>query len=665
LKNNFAIERVFSLGVVIIISLLIYYKMDYNLKVSIISSGTVTIKSRWHPLIIHIIVTFLSIAALQFYHKTCKEYISALWKSKFFDNFFYPSDHRKFSKYWDIDQKRTIYFIPALCAIVALLYIVTISSIFPIHYHANDDLAIESFLSTGNDPVFLSILAGKFIQFLYSLNQNIGFYSLTLLFVQWISLSVLIYCFVVFIKKTNLSRILVILFAIASLLLFTHLIISLTFTTTAFIIGFAGVVLFVNNFINGKGRNFPFFVSGILLSISYLIRPIAVNGVLLFSLPILVWVVVTHFKGNIRTVFFSMLLMFLPLLITRYSEKFTYKYGTSDEFKSFRKFNAVRGRIHDNPAVYKILENQDLFDLNGWTQNDFLLLLNWYFAHEDKYNIKTLSNVVKAYPESSKTSMLVELIPNIPSLSAYLWERYLLNFLLFLCVIAFSFRKGELIISVLLLLYLFYVFGAILFLSHFYLVKDRIFDPVLLGTSTISIFILNPSTSIREYFPRNLVILKVAILAFLIISIISEKFTDTLNFRDIYSKRQKLKQIIENYNNRFDGYIILSRSGSSGLDFVTKNPFKPKDYHLKPFFIGGGWTTFSPYYYKRLERGLGIKAGKDILPAFINNPKAIVIGPKEFISILKTFIFETYLLEVEFINLSEFGENYYMLVSAD
>jgi hypothetical protein len=662
LKRSIFSTRTISTIVVIIISAVVYYLFDYSLKDYSIIDGVVITKANWIPLIIHLFFTVVIVAGAQIYHRTILNLVNAFWNSEFVDNYFIIKQNRNLDKDSDnvIEKSEKSDVLISLC--LSAIIIVLLSLLFPIHFHVNDDLAIESFLAEGHDAVFLSVLAGKFIKFLYTLHNGVGFYALTLMFVHFLSLAALLYCFIGLIRKRELPPILSLFIAVASILFFIQFIVSLTFTTTAFMVGFSGIALFICSIYKTNSKYLPQIVSGVLLSISFLFRSMATYGVLLFSLPILIGIVIVYFKGNIRSLIFSFLLLLLPLFITRYAEYFTYKYGTSEEYKNFRRFNAVRGQIHDNMMAFEVFDNEEVFQLNGWSKNDFLILLQWFFAHEDKYNVTTLSNVVNAYPKSSEGEKLKQFFYRIPEASKRLWNRYYLGFLLFINVILITLHKRNAYFIFLVILNFIYVFFALIYLSDLYLIKDRVFDPVILGTTIVPFFFVSIQKNLHLY-PKYISAFFSLVIAVLTIFIVKEQIKSTLSIREVYERRRILKEQVKESNDKYNDYIILTKPGKSGLGFVNKNPFKSNDYQLNYFSVGGGWTTFSPHYYQRLEKGLGIKKAKDILPIFIDNPHAIVIGPNNFITSLKIFIVETYNVEVDFVKVPQLGTDNYRIVS--
>ncbi len=661
LKRNFFSERAISLIVVIAISAVVYYLFDYSLKDHSIIDGIVVTKANWIPLVIHLLITALIVAGVQIYNRTILNLVNTFWNSEFVGKFFISKHYRKLDNVSSEEIEKSVKFDVLISLFLSATIIVLLSLFFPIHYHINDDLAIESFLAGGHDAVFLSLIAGKFIKFLYLLHNGVGFYALTLMFVHFLSLTTLIYCFIGIIRKRELPTILTLLLAVASISFFTQFAVSLTFTTTAFMVGFSGIALFICNIYKSKSKYLPQIVSGVLLSISFLFRSKALYGVLLFSLPILLGVVMVNLKGNIRNMIYSFFLLLSPLLVTIYAENMTYKYATSEEYKDFRRFNAVRGQIHDNMIAFKVFGNEEVFQLNEWSKNDYLILLQWFFAHEDKYNVKTLSNVVNAYPKSSEMEKLKQFFYRIPIASKRLWNRYYLNFLFFIGIMIITFLKRNKMIILLVSFNFIYVFCALMYLSDVYIIKDRVFDPVILGTSTISFFFL--SVKKNPYLnSRNLIVFLNLLVVIFVLLIVKEQFINTLNTREVFEKRRILKEQVEKTNIKYRDYIVLSKPGRSGLGFVNKNPLKRDEYPLDYFRIGGGWTTFSPHYYQRLEKGLGIKKAKDLLPLFIDNPKAIIIGPKDFITSLKIFIVETYNVEVDFVNVPQLGSDNYKIV---
>ncbi|MEK6734210.1 MAG: hypothetical protein AABY27_03800, partial [Pseudomonadota bacterium] len=91
--------------------------------------------------------------------------------------------------------------------------------------------------------------------------------------------------------------------------------------------------------------------------------------------------------------------------------------------------------------------------------------------------------------------------------------------------------------------------------------------------------------------------------------------------------------------------VLLPQATFFNMIYTYSNPLK--ELNVKYTIIPTGWTIFSPRFYNVL-RDIGLKKGSDIFPYLIQSEKAFIIGGKDIIMPVSTFIKETYGIETEF-----------------
>src|SRR5690606_37725176 len=70
-------------------------------------------------------------------------------------------------------------------------------------------------------------------------------------------------------------------------------------------------------------------------------------------------------------------------------------FSTSSEYKEFVEFNSVRGLVHGFPVAKRNEKNRKLLNINAWTENDYAIMLYWFFQHEGKFNKEKFQNILK------------------------------------------------------------------------------------------------------------------------------------------------------------------------------------------------------------------------------------------------------------------------------
>lgn len=541
-----------------------------------------------------------------------------------------------------------------ICFVFALLFMNCVEFFYPVHYEVNDDLGLENFLSNGFDAVFMTVLAGKLVKGLYSINPFVGFYPLFLFFVHSLSLTAVFYCVVsLFNNASRIIKVELLLFLCLILVFYAKALIALTFTTTAFLVGFSGVVLFCVFLVRHSDSLIELLLPGLLFGLSYLVRPDSAKGVLVFALPVLLLALLYYAKNHLYRMLVPALCFLSPVLVLICAEQVVYEFATTNEYKDFVEFNAVRGKIHGFPVVRKLKNNQELLAINGWSANDCAMFRNWFFAHEDKFNQQTVANVFAFIP----TTSLFEKVKKLSLLStqrffSQLWKKHtLLCVLSIICFFACIYKQRNVVLLVFFLFYFAYVFSGMLVLSEFWRLPSRIAAPILLGISFL-VFCFSEAFYAtwgkKESVVRGLLSIGVC---GVFLSLIYLQFDELAELKaTTLERRANLKSEISFLNEKLNGCVFFSKAGK-GIDFTSKNPFRPGDYKLTFDIVGGGWSTYSPFFYKQLNYALGIDQAKELLPALIDNPDAFVkVNPNgRFMFMLKMFVLETYGVEIELV----------------
>ncbi len=548
---------------------------------------------------------------------------------------------------------------------LASIFVCAFTLFNPIFFGANDDIGIENFLSAGYDSVFMSVIAGKIIKFGYSIYPQIGFYAVFLLIAQTLALAAILYSFMELAKTHEFPNLLLAIILIVILIFFTKNIIFITFTTTAFLTAFSSLALLIISLKKEAVLTKLYTISGLLFSLAYLIRPEAIMGAILFTLPILIFFFAADRYLNLKKQLkFRMgcILFLLPLLIAFLSEKIAYKYNTSVEHKAFVEFNEMRGEIHGYPIARHASKNKKMLNENGWTSNDYRSFVKlWFFAHEGKYNLTTVSNILKMNHISIFERINGVKSQNLKIHATSLWSQYHLYFMLFISLGIYLLLSKNWKKFCYLAGYAAFLFSAMIFLAEFLRVPDRIAEPLAFGGFLIALFSLFNNEKIHylkntkwSYF----------ILAILLLSIGSIKYLEIYKMKIHFIQKQKyLNEQVFLLNKNLAGFVIHSQAGHGSLGLRFKNPLKPRDYEIAPIVIEGGWSTYSPFFYEKLYSGLGLREAKEVLPNFIDNQKALVDGTQRYIEALKVFIFENYGKDVEFIKAPEYGQQSYKLIS--
>jgi hypothetical protein len=516
----------------------------------------------------------------------------------------------------------------------------------------------------GFDASFLSLTASKILMYLYSWTTSISFYPIFL----WTMLALSVLCFLLlsvnYWKSETSSRVPYAIFTLLILCFFSKHFISLTFTIVAFLLAFLGFGFLIFSLKKELDVKY-FFLSGLILSLSFLVRSDALYGALLFSLPPLAWIGAKWlFKIRPKQFFFfAISALLLPLVVTFGIEKGLYKYSTTDQYKEFSEFNYLRGYIHELPISLEAENNKEMYKANDWSKNDFKMFRNWFFADETKFNKEKIQRVLDLNPQSSTLEKIYNITwENIEIHSKGIWDAYYLQILGLVSVSVLAILSEQ-FLALSIVGYNIYVFIGLVLMAEALRVPPRVAEPILLGSTVIAIIFiqLQGIKNHKKFSARALGIALCVVVTFPLIFLQWESLQ--AERRQILVKQRLIEEHLEKRNKLYHGKMLYVQPGFQ--DWLTnKDPFEPEKYKITFKTLGGGWTTYSPFFYENLKNTLGISKAREMLPALIDNEKALIEASPSFISNLARYAGENYGLRVDVQEAPEFGQNIYRLISS-
>lgn len=543
--------------------------------------------------------------------------------------------------------------------VFSFIYIVLICAWYPPFYETNDDWAIERFLLSGNDTVFVSVIWGKINLFLYDIFPAYPIYALSLLFCHWVSFGVLSFAFLQLYNQLKILLILVVYVAIS--VFYVHFVQSLTFTTASFVLGFTAVFFYLVHQKRGGGKFVHVMFAGGLLAVAYLVRKSAVQGVMLFSAPFLAYYVFEAYKASkLKFSLLSIAVLLFPLVLTFVAEKAVSFYGTSDRYKEFVAFNNYRGKLHDNEEATseKVITNYGKVVLqNEWIDDDYRMFYSWIFHDEKTFTKEKLHLLLYSLPRLNerffqfRADLLSQKISDF--ISKFRDELMLL--LLLLVFGALSVEKKRIALN---LAVLCCVFAGLFVLAYLIPLKARVFVPILIGASIMSLCLVD----LNKVIPKQLSL----IFAFLFVVLFCFQIGERQRIIRKHSiERQKLQRVVAEVNENDKGRIVFFHAGSRLLKMQDKNVLSPNDYKVSVDYIPGGWTTFSPYYYDEIKRIFNVERGGDVYAKLINNRKVVFKGGERFVRYFCEYLNKKYKMNVRAVYKPGVYSGSYVLKSFD
>lgn len=508
-----------------------------------------------------------------------------------------------------------------LILLFSITYVILSLTLFKTSFHVNDDVAILNFIKEGFSVFFMSELLGYFLSFLYIKTSPLVpwyglYFTLFNIIILYLSLKSLYYL----IENKNYFFMSCGIF----LLFFTPYIISITYTISALMIGTVALIYFSINL--GKVISIKTtLLLGILFAHSYLFRTDAPIALVLFSLPFLVYLIV-KFQYKIKYI----LLFFLPLILILVVNTAISNYIKSAELKSYQEFNTIRGKFHGFPVSDINTNNKVILEKNNWSENDYLMLKNWMFWDESKYNINTLSNIFTYSMNITEQNIN---LTNICYALNQLLKHYKYYIIVLIILILYSFNKLDQKHFVLILLYMTYFFLGALTFELFYRFPERLAVPLFILSIFILLYLLKNQ---KQDYPFNI---KKRTILFIAIIIISPLFNNTKHKVVASERSWENTYLMFNYlQTNYSEYIFVNQAGTP-LSNPILSPFEEFTYNLQ--IIDGGWPIFSPYFYFQLEK-FGLTKGEDIYLFLLNHDNVLFAGNNTGAMLIKKFIEEKY-----------------------
>ncbi len=535
-----------------------------------------------------------------------------------------------------------------ILVIIAFAYTAILANIVQ-KYHVNDNIAILEDIKGGFAVSFMTFSLGNFFSFLYlNANSSIEWYGWFLYLVTAINVSLILYT----LSKAKNLRLFFIPLATSYLTLIAYFIIEIGYNSVSFLSG--GVALFafiVYLFHNERINYFKIVFLGVLFSFSYLVRIKAILGVIAFGFPILLLIIIIHFKRLWK----PFLIFLLPLA---FAYTFNYLYKLTDlnqQEKEFREFNVLRGQFHDFNVARINLNNAKIQSVNNWTIDDYQMLNAWIFVDENKYNKQTIQTIFDySFPLPNKMEMIKNVDFNV--LSEYYTSIYNKFILFILIILLLHFIYSSTIQNWWILFYVIYVFLFVFYMLVFERFPSRIGNPILFISSlfallSVAIPLFPKNMEIKFTSTKKWIISLFTVLAFFYLYKQIYVLNDYVKLQ--IEKKEDFNTTYERLQTNYANKFILIQPG---VGLRTRNQSPLKNYNYKFKTIGLGWNTFSPRFYSELKQ-LGLKKGSELLPFLIDNNEAYLLINEEVLHIVLHFIRDTYKVHCKIVTIENIKEN--------
>ena len=524
-------------------------------------------------------------------------------------------------------------------AAVVILFMVMVLGLSPRAFRTNDDVGIMLDIRGGFAVSFMSLILGRCLGLLYSIAPSFPFYGIFLYFMHACSL----YLFIKAFSRLRRFTAWFPFFLIAYLSLYARFLMEVSYNNASFMIGINALMYCGSRLMEGERRTVVFMQSGLLFAFCFMVRKHALLGMLLFSAVIFAWILIKEKRS-----WKGLAIFFIPVMLIFSAERLMARYGVSETYKAFQKFNSLRGALHGSPILFRNRNNPRLLMANGWTKNDMTLFRYYYFPNERKFNETTMKNffIEKLPGRAIRPKDVISGTGRL--LDEYHIQFFLLASILVLTVFLTRFKENTLI-----LLNAVYISAGMLAMALVARFPSRIGDPLfLLPLESTVLFIFWSGVNVEPRKPWNR-----PLYAFFIACCMAVLMLNGIGHarmaENLTSEMKKAGAITQRMNAAYSGALFLT-------------PFWPWAENIDPLRdsddtfekIPTGWATFSERFYDIIGRRVGVKQGYDLFPHFLKLKNAYVIGSTKFIKgSINQYLWENYRLRCKFVKVELFGKS--------
>lgn len=267
-------------------------------------------------------------------------------------------------------------------------------------YDTNDDpsmaLVASGYGNAGGPDehlLYTNVLIGHVLKQLYEAAPLIPWYGCYLLVIQFLAHWILLYA-LLSLNRTYFSVLGYILFYLTvGVYCLTHL----QFTTTAFLIGMAGLSMILSSLIldaQGPHHRWLKWGGALCLIASSLIRYASLQLPILASIPLLVCIVFHLFRSiNFRWYLLPAALTVISVLGCHFYDR--HYYQQDEDWNHFLQRHDVAAKLINFAQIPVTDQTKPLFAQVGWSSFDYWMLRNWIYLDSETYSLSRMQEFKK------------------------------------------------------------------------------------------------------------------------------------------------------------------------------------------------------------------------------------------------------------------------------
>lgn len=546
--------------------------------------------------------------------------------------------------------------------LLATFFAVAVLLVFNRMYDYVDDLTLRDYVRNGMISPFSGHLFSVGLIYLYQhISNNIPWYALTLWMVKIISLTIVLYL-VMTKQAPRLYRMIV---GGLVLLFFIPFLMRFSWNTSSIVLGGVAVVAMIDALLPGRAINpWKVILLGCMVGICYEIRRDGIMMIVLDLIPPLtayVFLLIILKKVPLVKTLLYVALFAMPVLSVIWEDGYFVRNGLNPAQKQHDIAQETRAPVYGYGVYGVLTSDARLMELNGWSATDvYMIAYAMTMFDENTFSPERFLNVINPERGPGEQAIKRDTIYNwlhFGQLNNFKWtdpyfDQYNLlpYYLAMLTSMIFVALGGK---------HFYHSLFAISYLGYIYLTSiymvNYIKFPWYLSHSVYFLFCLVLLINMQVDYPRfnRRIMYKIGLFLILGLSAVSL----VVMGKNIFDLNAEISQKRTEYFSRYIDFKY--RFGEDAFIFIRPQLYV--EYYTDPLYLGDqgpdphyavlgvGSAAFSPIFYEYLHDNLNISYGYQLLPWMIDNPEAYMMSKEtKIISWLKTFIFETFNISVDF-----------------
>jgi hypothetical protein len=276
---------------------------------------------------------------------------------------------------------------------------------------SNDDTVMEMLargIGVASTPtpqlIFMHVYMGKLLTALYNHWPSVAWYRVLMLSAHWLATATL--CAIAFQRGFRLRTLWVL--SIYLLCFDLPFYIWTHFTIVAALPAQAAIAWWCGRCLKGQSWRFEHNLGFLaLIALSALIRHESCLMVLLVALPIGPLALAMRWHGTqaanlskLNLLSYLAPFLYAGALVSGLRILNSVEYARTPGWEAYYEYNWLRAQLTDYQRATYTTDTKPAFDRVGWSHNDFLLLVNWFFENPDLYSAPKLRAVLEELPFS-------------------------------------------------------------------------------------------------------------------------------------------------------------------------------------------------------------------------------------------------------------------------